>query len=94
MRVVWSPLALDRVNEISDYIARENVSAAKRWVDSLFIKTKRLEKFPQSGRAVPETQRLSIREIIYGNYRVIYRISRDQIAILTIRHGRQDLPKP
>ena len=34
MKIAWSPLALDRVAEIADYIARENVSAAKSWIDA------------------------------------------------------------
>lgn len=93
MRVAWSPLALDRAGEIAGYIARENVSAARSWADSLFAKVKRLESFPKSGRAVPEIRRLSIREIIYGDYRIIYRIKGGQIAILTVRHGKQELPK-
>lgn len=93
MRVVWSPLALDRVGEIADYIARESVPAARNWIDSIFTKVKRLERFPRSGRAVPEIRRLSIREIIHGDCRIVYRIKREQIAILTVRHGRQLLPK-
>ncbi len=93
MRIVWSPLALDRVAEIAEYIARENAAAAKSWIDSIFAKVKRLERFPKSGRAVPEIRRASIREIIHGDHRVIYRIMRGQIAILTVRHGRQGLPK-
>lgn len=91
MRVVWSPLALDRVGEIADYIARENVPAARSWIDSIIAAVKRLGRFPKSGRVVPEIQRQSIREIIHGDYRVIYRIKREQIAVLTVRHGRQEL---
>ena len=91
MRIVWSPLALDRVGEIADYITRENVASARNWVDSIFAKVKRLRRFPKSGRAVQEIQRLSIREIIYGDYRIIYRIERKRIAILTVRHGKQEI---
>lgn len=93
MRIVWSPLALDRVEEIAGYIARENASSARHWVDSIFAKVQRLRRFPQSGRAVPEIQRLSIRELIHGDYRVIYRIERTRIAVLTVRHGKQKLLK-
>ena len=93
MRIVWSPLALNRVGEIADFIARDNASAAKSWIDSVFAKVKRLESFPKSGRAVPEIRRLSIREIIHGDYGIIYRIKRGQIAVLTVRHGKQKLPK-
>jgi len=90
--VVWSPLALDRVEEIAGYIARESAAAAKVWIDSLFAKVKRLERFPKSGRIVPEIRRASVREVIHGDYRVIYRIKRAGIAVLTVRHGRQNLP--
>ena len=45
--------------------------------------------FPQSGRIVPELDYEEIREIIHGNYRIIYQISSENIEILTVRHGRQ-----
>jgi toxin ParE1/3/4 len=93
VKIFWSPLALERVGEISDFIAQDNVSAAKKWVDSVFSAVKRVGKFPQSGRSVPEIKRPDIREILHGNYRVIYRLKQGQIAILTVRHGKQKLPK-
>jgi plasmid stabilization system protein ParE len=93
MRIVWSPLALDRVEEIASYIARENDSAARHWIGSIFAKVKRLGRFPSSGRVVPEIQRLSIREIIDGDYRIIYRIERTRIAVLTVRHGKREFLK-
>lgn len=43
---------------------------------------------PKSCRVVPELNRSDIREIIFGNYRVIYKVT-DDIHILTVRHGRQ-----
>lgn len=93
MKIIWSPLALDRIDEIAAYIAQDNVSAALTWVDAVFARVKRLAAFPESGRAVPELNRVDIREIIHGEYRVIYRIRRSHVAILTVRHGRQELPK-
>lgn len=92
MRIVWSPLALARIGEIVDYIAQDNLSAASKWVNTVFLKVERLARFPESGRVVPEIKRNDIREIIYGNYRIVYRIRRGQIAILTVRHGRQAFP--
>lgn len=32
------------------------------------------------------------KNLIYGNYRIIYRIKRGRVAILTVRHGKQELP--
>ena len=59
------------------------------------IKTKveQLKSSPEIGRiVVPEIRNDQFRELIYGNYRVVYRIEKEQISILTIRHGKQILP--
>jgi toxin ParE1/3/4 len=92
MKVVWSPLALERVEAIADYIAADNVDAARVFLIDIFAAVGRLRSFPQSGRAVPEVNRPDIREIIFKKYRVIYRVARQQVSILTVRHGRQRLP--
>ncbi len=92
MKIVWSPLAIDRVSEIAEYIARDKPSAAEKWVETVFSKVKQLKSSPEIGRIVPEIRNAQFRELIYGNYRIIYRIEKKQISILTIRHGRQILP--
>jgi plasmid stabilization system protein ParE len=92
MRIIWSPLAVDRASEIADYIAHDKPSAAKKWIDTVFSKVEQLKSSPEIGRIVPEINNSQFRELIYGNYRIIYRIETKQISILTIRHGRQILP--
>jgi len=92
MRIIWSPLAVDRASEIADYIAQDKPSAAEKWIDTVFSKVEQLKSSPEIGRIVPEINDSQFREIIYGNYRIIYRIEIKQISILTIRHGRQILP--
>lgn len=92
MKIIWSPLAIDRASEISDYITQDNPSAAYKWLETIFKKVEQLESSPESGRIVPEINNKEIRELIYGNYRIIYRIEKKQISILTIRHGKQILP--
>lgn len=56
MKIIWSPLAVDRVSEIAEYIALDKPSAAERWVEQIFGSVKQLEKFPDSGRIIPEIQ--------------------------------------
>ncbi len=92
MRIIWSPLAVDRASEIADYIAQDKPSAAEKWIDTVFSKVEYLKSSPEIGRIVPEINDSQFRELIYGNYRIIYRIETKQISILTIRHGRQILP--
>lgn len=92
MRLVWSPLALERASEIIDYISLDNPSAAKRWLDTVFEKVEQLLSSPELGRIVPEISDSTFREIIYGNYRIVYHLEPKTISILTIRHGKQILP--
>jgi toxin ParE1/3/4 len=87
-KIVWSPLALKRVQEIAAYIAMDKPSAAEAWIRGLFKAVTRLGRYPESGRIVPEVQRADIREIVYNSYRAVYRLD-DQISVLTVIHGRQ-----
>jgi plasmid stabilization system protein ParE len=89
MTIVWSPLALERVAEIATWIAQERPAAAIRTVDGLFAAVRRLARFPESGRQVPEFERADLREVIHQRYRIIYRVAPDHIAILTVRHSLQ-----
>lgn len=92
MKIIWSPLAIDRASEIAQYIALDKPIAAEKWINTLFSKVKQLTLSPKGGRVVPEIGNEQFRELIYGNYRIIYRIEKKQATILTIRHGKQILP--
>ncbi len=92
MKIIWSPLAIDRASEIAEYIAQDKPSAAEKWINTVFLKVEQLKSSPEIGRVVPEIRNDQFRELIYGNYRIIYRIEKKQISILTIRHGKQILP--
>jgi plasmid stabilization system protein ParE len=63
--------------------------AALEWAQGLFELVRRLREFPDRGRVVPELGQPSIRELIYGDYRVVYRIEGSRIGVLTVRHGRR-----
>lgn len=92
MIIVWSPVAIDRASEIAEYIAQDKPSAAEKWINTVFAKVHQLSASPEIGMIVPEIRNVQFRELIYGNYRIIYRIEKRQISILTIRHGNQILP--
>lgn len=92
MKIIWSPLALDRASEIAGYISIDNPTAAQKWVDNIFKQVNLLTDSPKIGRIVPEIDRKEIRELIFGNYRIIYRLEKTNISILTIRHCKQILP--
>lgn len=85
-------MSLQRLREIADYIALDTASAANNWIDSIFGKVDLLRTNPELGRIVPEIDKRHIRELIHGNYRIIYAYTSRQIAILTVRHFKQILP--
>jgi toxin ParE1/3/4 len=87
LKVVWTRLAVDRTYEQARYIAEDKSEAALRWLDGLFKATDRLESFPRSGRVVPEIGSDDVREVIYRSHRIIYRIKKNAVVILTVRSG-------
>ncbi len=50
-------------------------------------RVEQLRQFPESGRRVPEDKNGTYRELIVGNYRVIYRVDQDTVTIVTLIHG-------
>lgn len=87
----WSPLAISRLSEIAKYIAQDIPVAAERWVHKIFVLVEMLPDFPERGRMVPEINHKMIREVISGNYRIIYKLEDREISILTVRHVKQVL---
>jgi plasmid stabilization system protein ParE len=92
MKIIWSPLVIDRASKIAEYIAQDKPAAAEKWISTVFSKVEQLKSSPEIGRIVPEIRNDQFRELIYGNYRIVYRIEKERISILTIRHGKQILP--
>jgi plasmid stabilization system protein ParE len=64
MKIIWSPLANARMEEISDYIARDNPSAADKWLCSVFEKVDLLNANTQMGCVDTDTNVTSIRDIV------------------------------
>lgn len=52
--VVWSPEALEDVDDIAAYIARDSAFYAGAGVEKMLAAASELNLFPQAGRIVPE----------------------------------------
>jgi len=91
MEVIFTDRFLDRIEECTDYIALNHIPTAINWALDVFGKCQKLINQPESGRFVPEFRRPEIREIIHGNYRLVYELKPNQIDMLTIWHTRQML---
>ncbi len=91
MIIIWSPLAVEQVRDIASYIALDKPSVAVQWAEKIFNSVERLTDFPNNGRVVPEINRNEIREIVQGNYRVIYKVKLKEILVLVVKSYRQQL---
>ena len=86
-QVRWTPQALDDLEAICLFIARDAPQVAAVFADRSFRATDRLADHPRLGRIVPELEIETIREIILGNYRIIYRIRGEEVKVVTVHHG-------
>ena len=94
-KLIWSPSAKLDLKDITAFIAEDRVSAAERFVGSLFQVVERLAAFPESGRVVPEFGDPSIREVIRRPCRIVYRVDRTKqvIEIARVWHAARGIPE-
>jgi plasmid stabilization system protein ParE len=91
MKVLWTLEALERLFEIENFIAQDSPKRARQFVGALIERGDSLSENPRRGRPVPEISNPRIRELIIKNYRIVYRLRRDQIEILTVFEGHRQL---
>lgn len=91
IRIYWTQQAQGDLRAIRSHIARDAPATASTYVRRLRKSVGRLREFPFSGQTVPEFGRDEIREILQGNYRLIYRVANGRIDILTVFHSAQIL---
>lgn len=87
----WTLQAADDLEAITDFIAQDSRHYANLLAMEVLNKVERLEAFPDSGRIVPEIGDPKIRELLYGSYRIIYRVSEESVEILTVYHSARIL---
>lgn len=90
-RVVWSRKALGDLRGIKDYISQDSTRYAHLQIERIRSAASHLGRFPQMGRVLPEFPDEPWREILTGNYRVIYRIDAEgaRVVVLAVVHGMQ-----
>jgi plasmid stabilization system protein ParE len=57
----------------------------------IFDAIDRAALFPRLGRQVPEFEDEMLREIIFQNYRIVYRIDGERIGVVAVRHAEMDM---
>lgn len=90
LKLIWTETALDDIEEIADFIAARNVSAARKLEDAILACAERLRDHPLMYRA----GRMSgTREaVVHPNYLIVYQVSETEVTIMSVLHARQQYP--
>jgi len=86
MKLVWSRRAQNDLIGVGEFISRHAPDSARKHVQLLVERAKQAAQFPQAGRIVPEYGQEALREIIEGNYRIVYEVNTTQktVTVLTV----------
>jgi len=87
VKVRWTPQAANDLDAIAEFIGKDSEHYASLFVMDALEVVERLVHLPRIGRVVPEIDDPNIREIILGNYRIIYRLCKELAEILTVYHS-------
>src|SRR5438105_3546756 len=88
VEVSWTTQAIEDINNIAEFIAKGSEDFAAIQTQRFFDRAEILETQPFIGRVVSEQSDKSIRELILGNYRIIYKVlDKSHIDIITIHHA-------
>jgi len=93
-KVIWSNLAKEDLKDIIEYIAEKNLLNARNILKDIKKKTSNLYSFPIRGRIVPELKSQGIiqyRELIISPWRIIYKISEDNVYVLSVLDSRRNI---
>lgn len=91
VRVKWTKQARADLKSICDYIARDSRYYSIVFRENVFKKAENLSRFPQMGRVVPEFNEDTLRELIIGDYRVMYEVKQERVEVLAVVHGRMKI---
>lgn len=93
MKIFWTNEALLHLQEIEEYISRDNLIAAIEFIDKLISAAESLISNLEKRRVVPELSLENIRELLHKNYRIVYLVKKSSMDILTVFEGHQLLKK-
>lgn len=90
-QVTWAESALDGLEGIVGYIARDSPNYAAAFVIEMRDAARSLVHLGERGRVVPEWNDQSMRELLVENYRLIYKLSGATVSIIGVVHAARDL---
>ena len=91
--VIWTDEAKEDLRDVLHYLSRYPSAYVDDWSDQLSRKLNLLASFPEMGRMYPNRNLTYLREILIGNYRLLYIYLNEQITIIRVKHQASELGK-
>jgi toxin ParE1/3/4 len=88
-QLIWTEPALIDLDEVAEYIALDDPSAASEYVQKVFDRVERLSIYPNSGKRPTELPRTSYREVVIPPCRIFYRVENDIVFILHVMRSER-----
>jgi toxin ParE1/3/4 len=93
-QIIWSFRAIENLEEICKFIANDSPLSAVKFAITVKTRVEALGSSPFIGRIVPDQKGSvdkNLRELILGNYRIVYHIDTEMVSIVTIYHAKRDV---
>lgn len=84
--VVWSPAAQRDIANVYRYLAQFNPATTQRVASELYEAALMIEPHPYAGRSILGGRR----ELVAGEYVIVYRVRTTETRILRVWHGAQN----
>lgn len=80
---------MDDLVSLAEFIGQDSPHFAKLTVSRIVARFEQAAEFPHSGRVVPEKNRPDLRELLWKEHRLVYRVREDHIDVIAVWHGRR-----
>ena len=93
--VILTPQAIEDLGGIVRRIAIDSPDRARSFGNALLDAALAIDPFPERGRVVPEVSDPAVREVLHGDYRIIYEVHHNPNAVYVLRfwHGARGTPQ-
>jgi toxin ParE1/3/4 len=91
-QLTWSPRAIRDLQDICDYLSHNSDRYARVFAQQVVALIESIPRQPRLGGIVPEYDREDVRERLFHNYRIVYRLRGDDVEVVSISHGARLLP--
>lgn len=90
-KIIWAAGAYDDFDALLKYIEKDSIHYAAAIGEHILIIIESIGSFPHSGKVVSEFDNKNVRERVFQNYRIVYRIKKKIIEIIAIVHSARSI---